>query len=227
MKDPALQAAVVTDVVLLATVGVRIVLVHGGGPEINQWLKKLGIESKFDPGSGLRITDGPTMDVVEMVLVGRVNKQLVSLIQSAGGRAVGMCGKDGRLLTARKITGADGADLGFVGEVTMVDPRSLNAVLLDDDDGVEGCPVPVVATVAMDHTGQALNVNADTAAGELAAALGAEKLVLMTDVAASGPFVHPSIRPSIHPSTDPPTHTIRAIHPIQTIASYSSIPSRV
>lgn len=170
MKDPTLKAGVITDLVLLWTVGIRPVLVHGGGPEINSWLTKLGIEPEFK--NGLRVTDGPTMEVVEMVLGGRVNKSLVSLIQQAGGKAVGLCGKDGDLLRARQMVEKD---IGYVGEVTRVDATLLRSL-------VSSGYIPVVATVATDESGQALNVNADTAAGEIAAALQAEKLILMTDV---------------------------------------------
>ncbi|KAI8474370.1 MAG: Aspartate/glutamate/uridylate kinase [Monoraphidium minutum] len=170
MKDPTLKAGVITDLVLLWTVGIRPVLVHGGGPEINSWLTKLGITPEFK--NGLRVTDGPTMEVVEMVLGGRVNKSLVSLIQQAGGKAVGLCGKDGDLLRARQMVEKD---IGYVGEVTKVDATLLRSL-------VASGYIPVVATVAADETGQALNVNADTAAGEIAAALQAEKLILMTDV---------------------------------------------
>ncbi|GBF98717.1 acetylglutamate kinase [Raphidocelis subcapitata] len=170
MKDPTLKAGVITDLVLLWTVGIRPVLVHGGGPEINSWLTKLGIQPEFK--NGLRVTDGPTMEVVEMVLGGRVNKSLVSLIQQAGGKAVGLCGKDGDLLRARQMVEKD---IGYVGEVTRVDATLLRSL-------VSSGYIPVVATVATDESGQALNVNADTAAGEIAAALQAEKLILMTDV---------------------------------------------
>eukprot|EP00879_Flechtneria_rotunda_P003534 GHRR01003766.1.p1 GENE.GHRR01003766.1~~GHRR01003766.1.p1 ORF type:complete len:345 (+),score=111.78 GHRR01003766.1:307-1341(+) len=170
MKDPTLKAGVITDLVLLWTVGIRPVLVHGGGPEINSWLAKLGIEPQFK--GGLRVTDAGTMEVVEMVLGGRVNKSLVSLIQQSGGKAVGLSGKDGGLLQARQMVEKD---IGYVGEVTRVDPTLLNSL-------VDSRYIPVVATVATDKHGQALNVNADTAAGEIAAALQAEKLILMTDV---------------------------------------------
>mmetsp|Transcript_4886 Transcript_4886/g.8487 ORF Transcript_4886/g.8487 Transcript_4886/m.8487 type:complete len:340 (-) Transcript_4886:575-1594(-) len=170
MKDPTLKAGVISDIVLLSCVGIRIVLVHGGGPEINLWLDKVGIQPNFK--NGLRVTDGATMEIVEMVLGGRVNKSLVSLIQSAGGKAIGLSGKDGGLLLARQMTHLD---IGFVGEVTQVDPTVLRTA-------VENGYTPVVATIAVDETGQALNINADTAAGEIAAALQAEKLVLMTDV---------------------------------------------
>ncbi|KAK9836959.1 hypothetical protein WJX81_002832 [Elliptochloris bilobata] len=170
MKDPTLKQGVINDLVLLSTVGIRPVLVHGGGPEINVWLNKLGIEAQFK--NGLRVTDGPTMDVVEMVLGGRVNKGLVTLIQQAGGQAVGLCGKDCSILRARQMVEAE---VGFVGDITSVDAALLRTLV---DDGY----IPVVASVAADHSGQALNVNADIAAGEIAAALQAEKLILMTDV---------------------------------------------
>eukprot|EP00882_Tetradesmus_deserticola_P019058 GHRQ01020503.1.p1 GENE.GHRQ01020503.1~~GHRQ01020503.1.p1 ORF type:complete len:268 (+),score=141.02 GHRQ01020503.1:878-1681(+) len=170
MKDPTLKAGVITDLVLLWTVGIRPVLVHGGGPEINSWLGKLGIQPEFK--GGLRVTDGDTMEVVEMVLGGRVNKSLVSLIQQSGGKAVGLSGKDGDLLRARQMVEKD---IGYVGEVTRVDATLLRSL-------VNSGYIPVVATVAADEHGQALNVNADTAAGEIAAALQAEKLILMTDV---------------------------------------------
>jgi acetylglutamate kinase len=169
MKDSSLKDKVIRDIVFLSCVGLRPVVVHGGGPEINSWLDKLGIEPQFK--HGLRVTDAATMDVVEMVLVGRVNKELVSLISRAGGSAVGLCGKDGNLIKARP-EGREG--IGFVGEVANMDVRLLNSLL---QDGY----IPVVSSVAADETGQAYNINADTVAGELAAALGAEKLILLTD----------------------------------------------
>ena len=169
MKDSNLKDRVIRDVVFLASVGVRPVLVHGGGPEINSWLGKLNIEPQFK--DGLRVTDAATMDVVEMVLVGRVNKELVSLINQAGASAVGLCGKDGNLITARHV-GTDG--VGFVGEVAGVDPRLIRSLV---DNGY----VPVISSVAADEQGQAHNINADTVAGEIAAALDAEKLILLTD----------------------------------------------
>lgn len=169
MKDSSLKETVIRDVVFLACVGLRPVVVHGGGPEINSWLDKLGIEPQFK--NGLRVTDADTMDVVEMVLVGRVNKELVSLINQAGGKAVGLCGKDGNLIKARPQ--GDEA-IGFVGEVMATDVKLLESL-------VEKGYIPVVSSVAADETGQAYNINADTVAGELAAALGAEKMILMTD----------------------------------------------
>ncbi|MBU6228982.1 MAG: acetylglutamate kinase [Cyanobacteria bacterium REEB459] len=169
MKDSSLKADVIRDIVFMACVGIRPVVVHGGGPEINFWLDKLGIEPQFK--DGLRVTDAPTMDVVEMVLVGRVNKELVSLINQAGGKAVGLCGVDGNLITARP-QGAQG--VGFVGEVSNIDSNVLKSL-------VEAGYIPIVSSVASDETGQAYNINADTVAGEIAAALGAEKLILLTD----------------------------------------------
>lgn len=169
MKDKTLKDEVIRDIVFLSCVGVRPVVVHGGGPEINSWLGKLGIEPQFK--SGLRVTDADTMNVVEMVLVGRVNKELVALINRAGGQAVGLCGKDANLIKARP-QGQEG--IGFVGEVSAIDTRLVESL-------VEGGYVPVISSVAADETGQAYNINADTVAGELAAALGAEKLILLTD----------------------------------------------
>lgn len=171
MKEEQLKDSVIRDIVFLSYVGIRPVVVHGGGPEINTWLGKLNIEPQFK--NGLRVTDAATMDVVEMVLVGRVNKEIVTLINQAGGQAVGLCGKDGNLIRAR----AQGEDsIGFVGEVQGVDTRVITAL-------VEKGYIPVISSVAADETGQAYNINADTVAGEIAAALGAEKLILLTDTA--------------------------------------------
>ena len=177
MQSKELKAAVIRDICLLATVGVNMVLVHGGGPEINKMLEVVGIEPKFK--GGLRVTDDQTMEVVEMVLTGKVNKELVSLINNNAidrgdgrGRAVGICGKDGNLLRAR----VKDPELGWVGEIEQCEPRLLKAL-------IENGFVPVIATVAQDSKGNALNVNADTAAGAIAAALNAQKLILMTDVA--------------------------------------------
>lgn len=171
MKDSSLKDKVIRDIVFLSSVGVRPVVVHGGGPEINTWLDKLGIEPQFK--DGLRVTDAATMEVVEMVLVGRVNKELVSLINQAGGLAVGLCGKDAHLVTARPV-GQEG--IGFVGEVNSIDGRLVESL-------VKNGYIPVISSVAADETGQAYNINADTVAGEIAAALGAEKLILLTDTA--------------------------------------------
>ncbi|KAJ6434685.1 hypothetical protein OIU84_000011 [Salix udensis] len=172
MKRPELKASVVSDLVLLSCVGLRPVLVHGGGPEINHWLKLLNIEPLFH--EGLRVTDAKTMEIVSMVLVGKVNKDLVSLINKAGATAVGLSGMDGRLLMAKPTPNS--AQLGFVGEVARIDPTILQPL-------VNNGHIPVIASVAADELGQSYNINADTVAGEVAAALGAEKLILLTDVA--------------------------------------------
>jgi acetylglutamate kinase len=169
MKDDRLKEQVMRDVVFMSCVGIRPVLVHGGGPEINTWLTKMNIEPQFK--DGLRVTDADTMDIVEMVLVGRLNKQIVSLVNQAGGSAVGICGKDGNLVTARQV---EQQDIGFVGEITSVNTGIIEAL-------ISRRHIPVVSSVAADETGQSYNINADTFAGEIAAALGAEKLVLMTD----------------------------------------------
>ena len=171
MKDSNLKDKVIRDIVLLSCVGIRPIVVHGGGPEINSWLGKLGIEPQFK--DGLRVTDAPTMEVVEMVLVGKVNKEIVSLINQAGGRAVGLCGKDANLIKARP-EGREG--IGFVGEVSNIKIDILQSLV---NDGY----IPVVSSVAADEKGQAYNINADTVAGEIAAAMDAEKLILLTDTA--------------------------------------------
>jgi acetylglutamate kinase len=171
MKESNLKEKVIRDIVLLSCVGMRPVVVHGGGPEINIWLEKLGIEPQFK--NGLRVTDAATMEVVEMVLVGKVNKEIVSLINQAGGKAVGLCGKDGNLIQARP-DGREG--IGFVGEVSGVKIQILESL-------VNSGYIPVVSSVAADENGQSYNINADTVAGEIAAGLGAEKLILMTDTA--------------------------------------------
>ncbi|EFJ33604.1 hypothetical protein SELMODRAFT_83206 [Selaginella moellendorffii] len=170
MKDETLKDGVIKDLVLLACVGLRPIFVHGGGPEINSWLARLGIQPQFK--NGLRVTDAATMEVVEMVLVGRVNKSLVSLIHQAGGAAVGLSGIDGRVITARA---SSDPGLGFVGEISAIDTGLIRGIARDGF-------IPVIASVAADGKGQAYNINADIAAGEIAASLGAEKLILMTDV---------------------------------------------
>ena len=175
MINEDLKSAVIQDVVLMACVGIRTVLVHGGGPEIEYMLRKIGKESRFV--NGLRYTDEETMEIVQMVLAGKVNKDIVSLIQQAGGHALGLCGLDGGLLQARRLVSSEG-DLGFVGDISAVKTAVLEDVLARDY-------IPVVSTVAQgidDAAGHALNINADTAAARIAAELGAEKLILMTDV---------------------------------------------
>ena len=173
MVDEQLKAMVMQDIVLLSTVGVNIVLVHGGGKEVSQKLKQIGIEPKFD--KGLRVTDAATMEVVEMVLAGTTNKGIVSLVHAAGGKAVGLSGKDGNLLIAEKLS-PDGTDIGYVGEVTQVNPEILSVL-------TSAGYLPVISSVAIGVDGNSYNVNADHAAGAIAAALGAEKLITMTDVA--------------------------------------------
>jgi acetylglutamate kinase len=176
MINAELKAAVVEDIVLLASMGIKVVLVHGGGPEIEAMLKATGKESRFV--QGLRYTDEETMNIVQMVLCGKVNKDLVSLMQQSGGNAIGLCGIDGGLLQAKQLK-ANGEDLGFVGEVT-----SVNAQVIDDV--LQAKYIPVISTVALgidEVAGHAMNINADTAAAKIAAALKAEKLILMTDIA--------------------------------------------
>ena len=170
MEDERLKREVMRDIALLRFVGMRVVLVHGGGKEISNWMAKVGKEPRFV--KGLRVTDEETMEIVEMVLAGRVNKSLVALLNEQGARAVGLCGKDADLLLCERITEPD---LGLVGRVVEVRREILDALM-------EREFVPVVATVGTDGRGGALNVNADHAAAEIAAALGAAKLVVMTDV---------------------------------------------
>ena len=170
MVDATLRQAVFRDVTLLACVGMRPVMVHGGGPEINHWLTKLRIQPTFR--DGLRVTDAQTMEVVEMVLVGRVNKQIVNGIHRQGGRAVGLSGSDGQLIQARPYNNS--GTMGLVGEVERVNPGLLMPLL-------EQGYIPVISSVAADPDGVAHNINADTVAGEIAAGLHAEKLILLTD----------------------------------------------
>ncbi|MEW6347668.1 MAG: acetylglutamate kinase [Thermodesulfobacteriota bacterium] len=177
MTDPALKSCFAEDIALLSYIGIKPVVVHGGGPQIGQLLNRIGKECRFV--NGLRVTDEETMDVVEMVLVGKVNKDVVSLINLHGGRAVGLSGRDGGLIRARKARPARLADidvdLGLVGEVERIDPAIIASI---EERGF----VPVIAPVGAGPRERAYNINADTAAGALAAALGAEKFVLLTDV---------------------------------------------
>ena len=174
MTNDELKDAVMSDIVLLNLVGIKTVLVHGGGPEINEMLGRLGIESRFV--NGLRYTDEETVNVVKMVLAGKVNKELVQLLAHHNGSAVGLCGIDGEMLTAEKMTTEDGQDLGYVGEITEVNTKPILDALANGN-------VPVIATVATDKDGNTYNINADTAAARIAAELGAENLILMTDIA--------------------------------------------
>lgn len=170
MINEELRDAVMTDIVLLRSVGVNVVLVHGGGPEISEMLNRIGKESRFV--DGLRYTDKETIDVVQMVLAGKVNKHLVQLISKHGGKSIGLCGLDGDMIKARKYTKAD---IGFVGEITEINTDIINHTL-------ENKYIPVISSVATGENGEVYNINADTAAASLAAALHAEKLLLMTDI---------------------------------------------
>jgi len=171
MIDEELKQAVMNDIVLLNLVGIKVVLVHGGGPEITQVMDRMGLESRFI--GGLRYTDEETVEVVQMVLAGKTNKDLVNHLQRSKGRAMGLCGLDGGMLTAEKMQGD--VDLGYVGEVTHVDIRPITDAL---DKGY----IPVVSTLAGDGEGNVYNINADTAAAHIAGALGASNLILMTDI---------------------------------------------
>ncbi|MCD7730741.1 MAG: acetylglutamate kinase [Oscillospiraceae bacterium] len=172
MTNETLKNAVMSDIVLLSLVGVRVVLVHGGGPEINDMLKRVGIESRFI--NGLRYTDEATVDIVKMVLAGKVNKELVSHLTQNKGKALGMCGIDGQMIIAHKMESE--VDLGYVGEIVRINTDPII-------DALKAGYVPVIATVACDEEGQTYNINADTAAARIAAELGAENLILMTDIA--------------------------------------------
>nr|WP_297275188.1 acetylglutamate kinase [uncultured Agathobaculum sp.] len=174
MINEELKDAVIHDLVLLNLVGVKVVVVHGGGPEISEMLKKIGKESRFV--NGLRYTDRETMDIVQMVLCGKVNKDLVTLLEKAGGRGIGLGGMDGGMFQAKRLTDRTGTDYGYVGDIVDVNPAPVIDVL-------EQGYIPVVSTVAQgidDETNY--NINADTAACKLAVALGAKKLILLTDV---------------------------------------------
>jgi len=174
MINQELFEAVMEDIVLMSFVGIRVVLVHGGGPEINDMLNKIGKESKFI--NGLRYTDEETMDIVQMVLCGKVNKNLVSAINRTGGRGIGLCGTDGSLFEAERML-EDGVDYGYVGNIVNVNADIVSYAL-------DGGYIPVVSSVAQGVDADVTyNINADTAASKLAIALGAEKLILLTDIA--------------------------------------------
>ena len=170
MVNEQLKQQVMEDVVLLWLIGVKVVLIHGGGPEISETMKRLGKESKFV--GGLRVTDKETVDIVQMVLAGKVNKDLVNLIQMKGGHAVGLSGIDGGILEANMKNEA----LGFVGEIIKVRTRPI-------EDLLEKHYIPVISTIASDRQGNTYNINGDTAAASIAGALGAERLIMMTDIA--------------------------------------------
>ena len=173
MVDPALTESFAADIALLRQVGMRPIVVHGGGPQIAQMLERLNVSTKAV--DGLRITDEPTMEIVEMVLAGKINKDVVTALNKAGGTAVGLSGKDGRLLLAEKVQRDDGVDLGFVGRPKHVNTAVIEAIR---DAGL----IPVIAPIGVDENGQGYNINADNAAGAIAAALKAERLIMLTDV---------------------------------------------
>jgi acetylglutamate kinase len=172
MKNPELKKSFVEDIVFMNLVGINIIIVHGGGYSINEMLKKLNIEPKFH--NGFRITDEETMEIVEMVLAGKVNKGIVNDIQIQGVNAIGVCGKDGNLLEARKKI-VDGKDLGFVGEVINVNTNLLKGMM-------ENSIIPVIAPIGKDNSGNTYNINADDVAAAISKTLYAEKLVFLTDV---------------------------------------------
>lgn len=173
MIDAQARESFARDVILLRAVGINVIVVHGGGPQIEQTLQRMGVPSRFE--AGMRVTDDETMQIVRMVLVGQVNPDIVALINQQGGRAVGLCGADGKLLRARTLR-PHGLDIGRVGEITRVDDGELRLL-------TQGAYIPVVAPVAVDAQGQPLNVNADLAAAAIASHTLAAKLILMTDVA--------------------------------------------
>lgn len=169
MTNETLKQAVMQDIVLLSLVGIKVVLVHGGGPEINAMLKKINKPSEFV--NGLRYTDEETIDIVQMVLAGKVNKDLVQLLHQAGGKAMGLCGLDGKLIQAEQLN----PDLGYVGDITAINPEVINTAL---NNGY----IPVVSTVAAGKNGEVYNINADTAAARIAAEMKAANLILLTDI---------------------------------------------
>ena len=170
MINEQLKQQVMEDITLLWLIGVKVVLVHGGGPEISDLMKRIGKVPEFI--NGLRVTDKETVDIVQMVLAGKVNKDLVKLIQSKGGHAVGLSGIDGGILEAE----VKNPDLGYVGQITKVRTKPI-------EDLLENHYIPVISTVASDHNGNSYNINGDTAAAVIAGALGAERLIMMTDIA--------------------------------------------
>ena len=169
MINEELKNDVMQDLVLLNTIGIRVVLVHGGGPEISDMLKRVGKESKFV--NGLRVTDAETVEIVQMVLAGKINKTLVNHLQNSGGRAIGLTGTDGHLIEAEMKN----PELGYVGEITKINIDPVNDLL-------EKGYIPVISTIGCDSEGNIYNINADTAAARIASALGAESLILMTDI---------------------------------------------
>jgi acetylglutamate kinase len=174
MISEKLKDSVIRDIILMNCVGIKVVVVHGGGPEINEFLGKIGKKSEFV--NGLRVTDEETIDVVQMVLAGKVNKDIVALIDKNGGQAVGLCGIDADLLKAKKMLMKDGADIGYVGEITEVNDNIISHCL-------SGGYIPVISTIALGQDdGKVYNINADLAAAKISIKLKAEKFILITDV---------------------------------------------
>src|SRR4030066_1387540 len=182
MEEEKMKRSFALDVVLLKYIGLNPVIVHGGGPQIGEMLTKIGKKSQFI--EGMRVTDGETMDVVEMVLVGKVNKEIVSLINQQGGKAVGLSGKDGRLITAKKLIltksrskgqKPEVIDIGMVGEVKAINPGVIKSLEKENF-------IPVIAPVGVGEEGETYNINADLVAGKIASALKGEKLILLTEV---------------------------------------------
>lgn len=174
MINEDLKNSVIRDIILMNCVGIKVVVVHGGGPEINEFLGKIGKKSEFI--DGLRVTDEETVDIVQAVLAGKVNKDLVSLIHKNGGKAIGLCGIDGGLLKAKRVKSRSGADIGYVGEVVEVNDSIIEHCL-------NGGYIPVISTLALgQEDGKSYNINADTAAAKISAKLKAEKFILISDI---------------------------------------------
>lgn len=174
MVDPSLTRKILEDVTLLKYVGLNPILVHGGGPEINAMLKRVDVKSEFH--NGLRITDDATMEIVQMVLAGKLNKNIAAEIGTLGGKAIGLCGKDAGLIVVKKKPPLpDGVDLGHVGDIVKVNTKLLNTLCTDEY-------IPVISSVGVDENGDSYNINADTAAAAIATALRAEKLIYLTDI---------------------------------------------
>ncbi len=173
IKSKEITKTILQDITLLKFVGLNPIVVHGGGPEINSYSEKFGLDTKWE--MGLRVTDKDTMEIVQLALVGKVNKDIVSMLNSIGAKAIGLCGIDGNLIKVKKQQPINGVDLGFVGEVTEINTSLLKLICKDEY-------IPVIAPVGIDEKGQSYNVNADTVAGMIAGALEAEKLMFLTDI---------------------------------------------
>jgi len=173
MLSPDLSEKIMQDITLLKYVGMNPIVVHGGGGDINKMLKLYDVQPEFH--NGLRVTDKQTMDVVQMVLMGKINKDIVSHLGIAGAKAIGLCGKDAGLIRAEKMLADDGYDLGLVGRITEINTKLLNTLAMDEY-------IPVIAPIGVGENGESYNINADTVAGEIAAALKAEKLMFLTDI---------------------------------------------